>query len=205
VSRRERTTARNRASIAAAARELFDAQGFEATTIEQIAEAADLAPRTVYRYFPTKELLLFADLDDIRRELLDRYRQAPTDAEPLPALLDVMEGLAPVVQARRATLARAFSLARDHAPTKAQGLAEVRDETIAPLAELVGERLGVDPESDPRPGAWATIAVVLFIAAIRTAATNPRRRVDRILSELIADTRAALATPDRESVGPRSR
>jgi len=58
---RERKKRERRQAIAAAALDLFAAQGFHGTTISQIAAAADVAPRTVFVHFPSKEDLLFPD------------------------------------------------------------------------------------------------------------------------------------------------
>jgi AcrR family transcriptional regulator len=63
ASRVARKQARNRDALIAAARRLFSEQGFEATTIAGIAEAADLGFGTFYRYFPDKESILHAVLD----------------------------------------------------------------------------------------------------------------------------------------------
>lgn len=61
---RERKKARTKAAIQQHAVHLFRAQGFAATTVEQIAEAAEVSPSTVFRYFPTKEELVTTDLVD---------------------------------------------------------------------------------------------------------------------------------------------
>ena len=60
---RERKRQRTRETIARVALELFDRQGFQETTIAQIAEAADVSPRTVSGYFPHKEDLAFPDVE----------------------------------------------------------------------------------------------------------------------------------------------
>jgi AcrR family transcriptional regulator len=60
---RERKKQRTRETILARARDLFEAQGFAETTIAQIAEAAEVSPRTVSSYFPEKEELVFPDKD----------------------------------------------------------------------------------------------------------------------------------------------
>lgn len=60
---RERKRHRTRQTIARVALALFDRQGFHDTTIPQIAEAADVSPRTVSAYFPHKEDLAFPDAE----------------------------------------------------------------------------------------------------------------------------------------------
>jgi AcrR family transcriptional regulator len=52
---RERKKAKTRAAIRDHAMRLFEEQGWAATTVEQIAEAAEVSPSTFFRYFPTKE------------------------------------------------------------------------------------------------------------------------------------------------------
>lgn len=62
VERRKRET---KSDIVATAIELIDRDGFENTTVESIAAAAGCSPRTVYRYFGTKEDLIFHDLPEV--------------------------------------------------------------------------------------------------------------------------------------------
>ncbi len=77
---RERKKIRTREKIASVAMELFDEQGFQATTIPRIAEAADVSPRTVSTYFPSKEDMVF-ELWAGQKESLERRLRGRGAAE----------------------------------------------------------------------------------------------------------------------------
>ena len=87
---RERKKERTRQTLADAAAELFDRQGFQDTTIKQIADAAEVSPRTVSAYFPVKEELVFCDHQDVFDQLEERLAERPdgeTTADTLRAWL----------------------------------------------------------------------------------------------------------------------
>ena len=85
---RERKKARTRASIREHALRLFREQGYAATRVEQIAEAAEVSPATFYRYFPTKEdVVLQDDLDLLTLEALEAQ---PPGLSPLAAVRAAM-------------------------------------------------------------------------------------------------------------------
>jgi AcrR family transcriptional regulator len=88
VSLRERKKARTRASLREHALRLFREQGYHATTVEQIAAAAEVSPSTFFRYFPTKEdLVLQDDMDD---RLLRALARQPPELAPLTAIRAAM-------------------------------------------------------------------------------------------------------------------
>lgn len=90
---RERKKRRTRQLIADEALALFAAQGFQDTTIRQIADAAEVSPRTVSAYFPAKEALVFSDHDEVFDQLEERLADRPEGelaADTLRAFLVAM-------------------------------------------------------------------------------------------------------------------
>ncbi|MGK5681902.1 TetR family transcriptional regulator [Actinoplanes sp. URMC 104] len=85
---RERKKARTRIAIRDAAMRLFTEQGYASTTVEQIAEAAEVSPSTFFRYFPTKEDVVVAD--DYDPMILAAIRAQPAG---MPVLEAVLQGM----------------------------------------------------------------------------------------------------------------
>lgn len=84
VGLRQRKKARTRAAIQAHALRLFREHGWAATTVDQIAEAAEVSQSTFFRYFPTKEdVVLHDSLDPL---LLAAFREQPAELSPVAAL-----------------------------------------------------------------------------------------------------------------------
>jgi AcrR family transcriptional regulator len=93
MSLRQRHTERTRDAIVEAAYELFAAKGFAETTIDEIAERADVAPRTFFRYFPAKEAVLFHGSDEKLAEAAGQLRARPADETPYESLLAVLRSM----------------------------------------------------------------------------------------------------------------
>jgi AcrR family transcriptional regulator len=160
VGHRERKRQRTRETIARAALELFDRQGFQETTIPQIAEAADVSPRTVSAYFPHKEELAFPDVDEEFGALEARLRERPegeTAVETLRAwvgsYLAEDEELALERQARRRVIRADEGLRRyeQHHMQRAQRI----------MAEAIARDLGV-PGADLEPRMAAAAMFTVF-------------------------------------------
>ncbi len=80
---RERKKSRTRRAIRREAFRLFEEHGYANTTIEQIAEAADVSPRTFYRYFGVKEAVLLSD--DHTKMIVEAFAEAPAELSIVPA------------------------------------------------------------------------------------------------------------------------
>ncbi|ETK31110.1 acyl-CoA-like ligand-binding transcription factor [Microbispora sp. ATCC PTA-5024] len=145
TSLRERKKAKTRRTIQEEALRLFAQQGYDATTIEQIADAAEVSPSTFFRYFPTKEDVVIQD--DYDPLLMAAIKAQPADLPPLTAI--------------RAAFRSAFALiAQDEAdqvltrmklsisvPALRARTVENLLATIDMLAGAVAERSGKDPRS----------------------------------------------------------
>ena len=91
-TRRERKKLETRQALEQAALRLFAEQGYEQTTVEDIAEAADVAVRTFFRYFSSKQDVLFGDVvtDRVKR-LRTELAARPATESPLDSLVAVMD------------------------------------------------------------------------------------------------------------------
>jgi len=81
---RERKKARTRASLREHALRLFREQGYQRTTVEQIAAAAEVSPSTFFRYFPTKEDLVLQD--DMDTRMVEAFERQPPGLGPVAAV-----------------------------------------------------------------------------------------------------------------------
>jgi AcrR family transcriptional regulator len=86
LGHRERKKARTRRALLEAAVRLFDEKGYEQTTVAEISAAADVAPRTFFAYFASKEDVLFLQAEDRLRTLID-VLAGRRPGEPLSELL----------------------------------------------------------------------------------------------------------------------
>jgi AcrR family transcriptional regulator len=174
---RERKKQQTREAIARVALELFDQKGFAATTIPEIAEAADVSPRTVSSYFPAKEDLVFPDSAGTFERLEARFaaRSAgETTAEALRAWITVESSKwdedEPRAQIQRRVVAANPSLQAYSKRFIAQG-----EELIA---EAIAQDLGGSKDDlEARMASAATLAIFGVLGAHkdegRAAAGDP--------------------------------
>jgi AcrR family transcriptional regulator len=171
-SLRERKKLATRIAIRRAALDLFAERGFSRVTVEDIAAAADVAPRTFFNYFPSKEAVLFG-ADPGRVELL--WARLVRD-QPGDSALDVLRtALADQV---RTILAELAELGGDPLRWATQMKAAQADpqfraaqaaqaaQTEARLAAALAERLGSEAERDPYPLMLASAAMGVLRATL---------------------------------------
>jgi len=141
---RERKKARTRAAIREHALRLFRAQGYAATTVEQIAAAAEVSPSTFFRYYPTKEdVVLRDDFDD---RMLEAFQRQPPSLSPVAALrAGIREALASLTQAEWAEFQEMTALGMAIPEVRARMMDELT-RTINTVADALARRLGRSPD-----------------------------------------------------------
>jgi AcrR family transcriptional regulator len=83
---RERKKQRTREQIVEAAYRLFQERGYHATTVADIAAAAEIAPRTFFAYFPSKEAVVFFDFEPILASVKAAVDERPAEESTIDAL-----------------------------------------------------------------------------------------------------------------------
>jgi AcrR family transcriptional regulator len=142
---RERKKLKTRRAIQDHALRLFTEQGYDATTVEQIAAAAEISPSTFFRYFPTKEDSVLTDeYDPIMAEV---FRAQPPGLDALDAMRamfgEIMEQM--YAQDRRQILTRS-RLIMSVPALRARVFDTAHFQTQGMFAELIAERAGVSPQ-----------------------------------------------------------
>jgi AcrR family transcriptional regulator len=162
---RERKKARTRASIREHALRLFREQGYHATTVEQIAEAAEVSPSTFFRYFPTKEdVVLQDDMDVIT---LAAFERQPAGLSPIAAFRAAWaETYAALTEEELARLEETSAMTMVIPELRARAVDEL-SRTIDVIAQVAAKRTGRDP------GDFAVRNLVGAIIGVILSATMP--------------------------------
>ena len=141
---RERKKARTKAAIQQEALRLFRQQGYEATTVEQIADAAEFSPSTFFRYFPTKEdVVMYDDLDPL---MIAAFEAQPLELNPVQALRTSMWQVFSTIPADEMQDMRdRFDLIMAVPELRSRMLDELL-RNIQMVARLVAQRVGRPPD-----------------------------------------------------------
>ena len=174
---RERKKARTRASLREHALRLFREQGYQRTTVEQIAAAAEVSPSTFFRYFPTKEDLVLQD--DMDTRLVEAFERQPPGLSPIAALRGaIREGLGSYDQADLDIVRETTNLTMTVPEVRARAMDEF-GRTIAVISEALAKRAG-RPADDlaVRTLAGAIIGVIMSITMPWEGWSDPQAFVD---------------------------
>lgn len=142
---RERKKLKTRNAIQREAMRLFVAQGYEETTIEQIAEAVEISPSTFFNYFPSKEDVVFYDPYD---PLFIAMLGARPKDEPLGVAVrrTISEGLATIFETDRDLIIARGKLMMGVPDLRAR-LWEELERSQELFCGVIAERAGLDPHN----------------------------------------------------------
>jgi AcrR family transcriptional regulator len=137
---RERKKLKTRETIRREAFRLIDENGYANTTVEQIAEAAEVSPSTFFRYFPSKESVLLAD--DMDPVLMDAFARQPPNLSPIQALRRAFELTLETMSDEQWEFERTRQRLVFAIPELKAAQLDEYHRTIRMIAEAVSRRLG---------------------------------------------------------------
>jgi AcrR family transcriptional regulator len=159
---RERKKIKTRTAIRRATYGLIAEQGYEATTIEQIAEAAEVSPSTVFRYFATKEDIVL--IDEYGPVMEAGLRNRPAGEPPLDSLrFIVTQALTAFLAGEQEELRRRTRLMVEVPAVRAR-MTETMTDTAKALARALADRGGRNPDD-----LAVRVSVAAVLAALREA------------------------------------
>ena len=172
MGRRERKKAQTRKALADAALELFLERGYDQVGVKEVADAADVSVTTLFKYFPSKEALVFDQDDDIEAALVQAVRGRPPGYTIVDALREHMlrDSADGGPNAEFVRLIESTPTLRDYARRM-----WMRHETA--LARAIAEETGA-PADDVPSAALARFALASRELIVDNA--NPRRAAEEI-------------------------
>ncbi|TDC57584.1 TetR family transcriptional regulator [Actinomadura sp. KC345] len=167
--RRERKKQRTREALVDAAFALFAEKGFDATTVEEIADAVDVSSRTFFRYFASKEDVALTFQEEQTRAVMAALNERPADEPIMTALRRAVVGIARACEAGELGFDpgrfQCLMSMMNASPALMASSLEHAQRKQAILIEFVAERLGADPAADLRPHVIAAAATCGFQSA----------------------------------------
>ena len=187
---RERKKAKTRAAIQEAALRLFDRHGYDATTVDQIAELAEVSQSTFFRYFPTKEDVVLHDRYDPL--LLADFLAQPVELSPIAALRHTLRSVFGTLPADELARERQRATLIISVPElRARALDQLAS-TLQPLAEAIAERTGRAVD-DPAVRALTGAVMGVSMSAILAASSDPSADYVGLMDTALAHLEAGLA------------
>ncbi len=179
---RERKKARTRAAIQTHALRLFREQGYQATTVEQIIDAAQVSETTFFRYFPTKEgVVLQDDLDPL---IIEAFQDQPADLSPIQAIRAAIrqqfDALTP--DQRQAVQERTALIVTE--PALRAAMLDQISQTMLLLAGAIADRTR-RPTDDLAVRTVAGSAIGAMLATLPALAENPNADLPALVDQAL--------------------
>jgi AcrR family transcriptional regulator len=175
---RERKKQRTRETISRVALELFVERGYHATTLADIAEAADVSTRTIFAYYPSKEDILFSEFPALLDAIAQALRERPAGKDALGTvrdfILSIPHGEKSEDDAQRHAIIEGDPTLRSHMRAR---LAQLQDLVAAGVADDIGA-----DADDLRPSVVAASLIAAFevLSERDTAKTHKQQTPEEI-------------------------
>jgi AcrR family transcriptional regulator len=170
---RERKKQQTRETIARVALRLFAERGYEQTTLADIAEAANVSPRTIFAYYDGKEDILFCRETSSLEQLSEALEQRPPGTTTVDAIRAFLASLP--VPDEESLLRNKIIMSSPSAQTKARA---VHAELETPLTRSIARDLGAGPD-DLRARLAAASVLAAFEATLERLQANPDQPVTK--------------------------
>lgn len=190
AGRRERKKQRTREALVDAAFRLFQEKGFDATTVEEIADTVDVSARTFFRYFSSKEDVVLTFQEEQFAVMVDALTARPADEPVLTSLRHAAVGVIRAceqgdygfdperfgcIQEIMENSSAVFGRSLEHAQKK-----------HAQITRVIADRMGADPGTDLRPHVVASAVGAAFQTAFELVGTGRYTCFSDALSEIFA-------------------
>lgn len=190
---RERKKEHVRTTIQKEALRLFTERGYEQTTVEEIAQAANVSPATVYRYYSSKEDLVVTDEYDpiFVAALLDR----PADEPLIESVRAVINGVIVKYFERDRELLIARNNLRRKTPSLQAAFLEEQERSLQLFSALIARHVRRVPDDlDVRIASGALVGALqeAFYAALAEGSTLGERRIREVLNRALDRVESAL-------------
>jgi AcrR family transcriptional regulator len=186
---RERKKVKTRAAIREHALRLFREQGYAETTVDQIADAAEVSPSTFFRYFPTKEDVVLDDEFDPM--LAAAFRSQPPELTPIQAVRATIRSVFAGMSEEAKERARERDLLVKTVPELRIAVLDEYTRSLRLLARLVAERLGRE-ENDVAVRVFAGAMVGVTLAVMELGTQRPVADIGELMDEALAMLEAGL-------------
>lgn len=172
-----------------AALTLFAKQGFESTTVAEIAEQAGLTKRTFFRYFADKREVLFQGADELKQLFVTEVADAADTASPMEAVALALDGVAALFEERRE-----FAAVRQQVIASNPELQERELIKLASLAQAIAEALRRRGVEDPAAILTAEAGITVFRVAFELWVQDANREsLDGLIKEALNRLREVTA------------
>ena len=180
---RERKKAKTRAAIQREALRLFREQGYEATTVSQIAEAVEISPSTFFRYFPSKEdVVLYDDLDPL---MFAAFEAQPPELSPIEAMRRAIREVYVTLSPETLQEQRERALLTLEVPELRMRVLEQVVSTIDSFSVLIAKRVGRSAD-DVQVRTFVGAVLGALLSALVAGAKEPHPDYQALMDDTLA-------------------